>query len=204
MSGKGYVHWNADFFRGLPYLGGYELSRRFGDGFSWDESEGVFLLPTHGKTTIIQQPYVGESRPLELSAIEFKIPRLAVAEEDWFKVRRVKAKGAGAYFVPYLWTEEVFEAVNGQQYILGRKVAWSIAPGVSSITHPARYFVDDVENGAAATISGQMLTAAATGTLAVRYMPAFKVVVGPIGHTVKQVNELQSQITLTEVLEIPG
>jgi hypothetical protein len=201
---KGYLYWVAPFFRGLPYLGGYELSRKFSDGLTWDENEGVFLLPTHGKTTIVQRPYLGTGRPLELNAIEFKVPRLAIDEEDWFRIRRVKAKAAAAYFVPYVWTEEVFEVTTSGTYTLGRMPAWGIAPGVTIVTHPPRYFVGDVENPAAATVTGQVLTSAVTGTLAVRYMPAFKVCVGRLSHALKQVNDMQTQIALTEVLEIPA
>lgn len=204
MSGKGYLYWEAPFLRGNPYLGGYVLSKRFAEGLSWDESEGVFLLPTHGKTTIVQRPYIGTGRPLELDAIEFKVPHKAVAEEDWFLIRRVKAKAAAAYFVPYLWIEEVFEVEVDGTYTLGRMPAWGIAPGVTDLTHPARYFVGDTETPSAATVTGQVLTSAATGTLAVRYMPAFKVCVGALSHTLKQVNDLQTQVALTEVLEIPA
>lgn len=201
---KGYLYWEAQFFKGLPYLGGYELSRKFSEGLAWEESEGVFLLPTHGKTTIVQRPYIGSGRPLELEAIEFKVPRKAVDEEDWFLVRRVKGKAASAYFVPYVWTEEVFEVTSGTDCTLGRRPAWGIAPGVTSDTHPARYFLDDVEDPTAATITGQVLSPTVTGTLAVRYMPAFKVCVGALAHVVRGVNDLQTQIALTEVLEIPA
>lgn len=200
---KGYLYWEAEFYRGLPYLGGYTLSRKFSRGFSWTDSAGIFVLPTHGGTAITQRPFLGENRPLELVAAEFRIPRAAVDEEDWFLIRRVKASGASALFVPYLWTEEVLDVVSGENYLLGRSVAWGIATGVSSATHPARYFLDDSEDPSAATISGQTLTALATGRLAVRYMPAFRVVVDSISHTVQDVNDLQSPLALTEVLEIP-
>jgi hypothetical protein len=63
--------------------------------------------------------------------------------------------------------------------------------------------VADVENPSAASISGQVVTAAVTGVLAVRYLPAFKVRVKSFSAKLNGPNDVDFTVALDEVLRVP-
>jgi hypothetical protein len=202
--GGGYLEWNAEFLVGNPFFDQSALLRGY-SALSWKESDVIFSLLTHAGTHILQKPYYGANRPLECPSFEFQASFEAGSETDYFLIRRAKRRGAAVYFCPYLWTEEVFDATSGEDYYLTRPLADGIVTGVTSTTHPLRIFLDDVEdNGSpSATVSGQTVTAGATGILAIRYMPVFKVVVSGLSDSLPAINGLDWQCSFNEAIEMP-
>jgi len=104
--------------------------------------------------------------------------------------------------------EEVFSGVaDAMTRYLNRPLADGIHPDVSSATHPVRYFFNDVEDTDAATITGtpkQTVNVSGVGgtpgTLAIRYMPAFRVIPSSFAENVSSPNDLSVTLNLQEVV----
>jgi hypothetical protein len=202
VSADGYLFWDSRFLRDAPFLDGTTLTDGLAE-ISWSETEGLFVLPTHARTHILQRPYFGASRPVESVAYEFSLSVTnAATEADYYALVRAKRRGAACNWCPFVWTEEVINpAVSSSTYTLTRKVAWNVVTGVTSTTHPALYYLDGVA-GAYGTLSGRTLTASGSGELTVRYMPVFQVVVSGLSESVSTPNGLNYSATLTEVVSL--
>lgn len=199
----GYLYWTTEWWQNFPwlydrYVGYFEES----SGLAWEEAEGVFVLPTHGRTHNVQRPYVGSDRALDVSAFTFSCQMTALNEEDFFAWEAAKKVGAPISFVPFLWTQEAFQATAGSSYQLARPVAWGIATGVTSGTHPATFTKDGVVDADCASITGQTLTAAETGLIIVRYLPAFKVAITSLKRNVNTVNDMVFSVSMVETIQV--
>lgn len=199
----GYLYWTSDWWQEYPWL--YDRYTQYfenGGGLSWDEAEGVFVLPTHGRTHNVQRPYVGSDRALEVAGMTFSAQLTALGEEDFFHWEKAKKLGQAVAFVPFLWTQEAFQATATSTYKLARPVAWGVATGVTSVTHPAVFTKDGVVDADCASITGQTLTASETGLIVVRYLPAFMVVITSLRRRLQDVNDMTFDVSLVETIDV--
>lgn len=114
-----------------------------------------------------------------------------------------EGKGEAVNFVPHLWEMEHFAGAGiGDVYSLCHPVAWTVAAGVSSVTHPAVFYKDGVIDADCASLGGtlsQTLTVAEAGDIAVWYMPVFRVMVKGLQSELRDVNGVFCNFTLEEV-----
>lgn len=208
MATGGYLQWTSRHLKDYFYLDGktYTVHQGF-DEISVAESDecGLIVIPTAAGTHVLQKPYYygGSNRSSARTFYEFQFKVMGYDEEEFFRLKRASARGASFYFVPFLWVEEYFPGAEvAVSYTLTRPVAWGIATGVTSGTHPAVYFKADVEDANCASISGQTLTIAEQGDITVRYMPAYRVICAGLSESYTEVNKVVMDVTLREVVAL--
>ena len=198
MATGGYLEWDRRVLVDYPYLDGRTLVGGFPE-ITWEESEGLMVLKMYDGSHRTQTLYVGDKAPTLKSAFTFNFSMLYDDEEDYFRVVRAARRGAVVWWCPYLWTEEVFNVTNGNTYTLSRPIASSVVPGVTAVTHPTTFYLDDTLDGGAASVTSQTVTAADTGELAVRYMPVFRVILAnPQRFEVPETGALLGSVQLIE------
>jgi len=208
MSGTdGFMTWDPPFgHAGLPadgsiYLDGYFHRDWPEAGIEWRADDGVILIPMLAGNNVVQVPYRGSKAPLIGDKQVFTGGFLVDQEEDFKQIEKAIAKGRAVYFCPGLWRVEMFPAVAGSTYTLTRPLAAGIVPNVTAITHPLTLWKDDVEDTNCATVAGQTVTAVETGEIAVRYMPAFRVVFTEYSRAIAGVNDLGVTFALSEFVD---
>lgn len=169
-------------------------------GLKADAAPSLFLLPTHGRTHIIQRPFAGSVKPKDYHALVFTVPTQAVDQASWYRLKRAKAKGGAFWFAPGIRQVDVFPATNGAPFRLSRPLATGIVTGITALTHPTIIFLDDEEDPSAATVSGQNVTANADGELAIEYSPAHRVVLTRFPETIEEHNKATATIVFEELL----
>lgn len=203
MSEAGYLTFADPWFDGQTYLDGRSFSLLDGpEGISW-QADGAALLArrTLAGTHLTQRRYLGATAPNARTTYRFSTSFLAAAQEDVRAVLAAEGRGEVVYFCPFVYACEVFEVASGSTYKLSRPRASDVVPGVTTTTHPHGLVLDGVLTPGAATISGQTVTAAATGTLEVHYCPVFRVIPGP-SWTWTSVGRLAFSLELQEVIEV--
>lgn len=210
MANGGYLYWDSRFLKDLPHLDGIDFStpnETLPNNVKWEpqEREAVYVIPTKAKTHRVQQVALGTDAPIVRRSYNFEATLIANDEEEYFRILRAAERGAVVNWVPFVWLEEVINATSAATYQLSRPVAWGIASEANSTNHPAiTYLADVVESTPAehGSISGQTFTAASTGVIAVRYLPAFRVVVDGVSHAVPVTNGLEFSLTLREAISV--
>jgi hypothetical protein len=201
---QGYLYWDIDFLRGSPYLDGstYECLKVPG-AFTWRDVGGSMLArPAVAGNHLVQKVFRGARAGNERTSFEFGIKMYGDVLEEYFGVKRSRARGAVVYFCPYVWTEEVFTAISGQTYTLARPWAGDVVPGVTSSTHPISVFLDNTLSPSSVTFSGESFTANDTGEIAIRYMPAFRAIfTGEFQEDLADVNDINVSFSLSEVIK---
>lgn len=208
MSGEsGFMTWEPPFgHAGLPsegaiYLDGHWHRDWPENGIEWAPDDGVILLPMLAGNNVVQVPYRGSKAPLIGDKQVFTGGFLVDREIDFQQVEKVAAKGRPVYFCPGLWRLEIFPGVAGSTYTLTRPLAAGIVPGITALTHPPKFWKDDVEDANCATVSGQTVTVVETGEIAVWYLPAFRVVFTDYRRAITDVNDLGCTFTLSEFVD---
>jgi hypothetical protein len=211
MSTGGYLQWDSRFLSGVPYLDGQAWTAHGTPlGMTWEESphDMAFVIPTASGEHVLQAPFSGVASSDQPSRYIFELPVQLIHEETYFRLLRAKRKGAAVQFVPYLWDEEHFDnAQVSDVFSLSRPLAWTVVPGVSSVTHPAIFYKDGAVDTDCASLGGtlsQVLTVAEAGDIAVRYMPVFNVVVRDVSSQFEDVNGAVATVTLEEVRRYAG
>lgn len=207
MAAGGYLAWDSRFLQGAPSLDGVDWTvHGIPLDLSWEEAPDgdLFAIPTASGEHVLQSPIYDPVASELPSRYVFALPLQVNDEEVYFRLKRAKRKAEAVNFVPFLWDEEVFKDLEiADTRSLARPVAWGVAAGVTSVTHPALYYLDDVLDAAAASLSGgppeQTLTALKAGDVAIRYMPVFKVIVRELSEVIEDVNGLSLNCTLEEV-----
>jgi len=104
----GYLYWEAAFAKTAPYFDGFEAPWIL-EGLSWEEGSGVYVLPTHAGTHVVQTPYLGATAPRARIAIDpFRLEIPADDEETYFRLSRAAQRGAPLDFCPFIWRCDVF------------------------------------------------------------------------------------------------
>ena len=203
MANGGYFFWTTNWFTSQPQLDSHTLSAIGGpDQISWTTSSGLIVVPTFAGTHVLQRPYYGTDAPENRNRVSFSVSMLCDDYDDYRAFARSAASGAAVYWWPSIYTTEVFEITAAATYKLTRPVAWSLATGVSSVTHPLDMYLEGVADAASGSVSGQTFTAAKTGTLEISYSPIFRVVVLDLQQDVASPNEMRISCTLEEVVTV--
>lgn len=202
----GYLGWESRFFSGVPYLDGTDWTAQGTPlEMTWEPAEGDerFVIPVASGEHVLQSPICDDAAADQLTRYTFTLPVQLYSEDEFRRLLMAEGKGTAVRFVPHLWCMEHFAALTiGAVRSLSRPVAWTLAAGVSSGTHPAIFYKDGVIDSNCAALSGtlsQVLTAAEAGDIAVWYIPAFSVVVKGIGGVFQDVNGVICTVTLEEV-----
>lgn len=161
---------------------------------------GLFALPTHGGTHVMQRLYRGDLKPADYSALRFSMTIRAALQAAWYAVKTARAKGAPFYFAPGIRQVDYFAATTGSTYRLTRPLATGIVTGITSGTHPTVVRLNGSVDPSAATVTGQDVVAAATGAISVEYTPAHLVYFASFNESIGDHNLAELNVTLEEVL----
>jgi hypothetical protein len=202
----GYLDWNSRFIQGSVHLDGVEWTDQgipLSMEFSEVEGEGPFIIPTASGEHVIQEQFAGMPSSDNPSRMMFQLPVQLFDENVYRRLLMAKHKGTVVNFVPHLWEMEHFAGAQvADVFSLSRPVAWTVASGVSSGTHPAVFYKDGVIDSDCASLGGtlsQELTVAEAGDIAVWYIPLFKVLVTGVSSQFEDVNGVVANVTLEEV-----
>lgn len=202
----GYLGWESRYLSSVPHLDGVEWTEQghpLGMTFTEAEEDEPFLIQTGSGEHVLQAPFAGVETSDKPSRWIFELPYQLISEDSFRRLKMAEAKGEAVNFVPHLWEMEHFsDAGIGDEYSLCHPVAWTIAAGVSSGTHPAVFYKDGVIDADCASLGGtlsQTLTVAEAGDIAVWYMPVFKVMVKGLQSEFEGVNGVTCTFTLEEV-----
>lgn len=202
----GYLGWDSRYLSGVPHLDGVEWTEQghpLGMTFREAEEDEPFLIQVASGESVIQTVFAGVDTSDKPARWIFELPFQLISEDSFRRLKMAQAKGAAVNFVPHLWEMEHFTgAVAADTFSLCHPVAWTVASGVSSGTHPAIYYKDGVIDSNCASLGGtlsQTLTVAEDGDIAVWYMPVFKVMVKGLQSEFQDVNGVTCTFTLEEV-----
>ena len=202
----GYLDWNSRYLSGVPHLDGVEWTDQgIPLEMGWEEAadEDAFLIQTASGEHVLQTQFSGVASSDQPSRWIFHLPVQLIDENVFRRLKIAKSKGAAVQFVPHLWDMEQFTGAGvGDVYSLSRPVAWTVAAGVTSGTHPAVFYKDGVVSATCASLGGtlsQTLTVAEAGDISVWYMPVFNVVVRELSAQFGTVNDVVYSATLEEV-----
>lgn len=202
----GYLGWDSRYLSGTIHLDGVEWTDQgipLGMQFNETEEDEPALILTASGEHVIQSQFSGVASSDKPSRWVFDMPFMLIDENVFRRLKMAEAKGTVVNFVPHLWDMEHFDGAGiGDIYSLSRGLAWGIASGVSSGTHPAVYYKDGVIDSNCASLGGtlyQTLTVAEAGDIAVWYMPVFQVLVRGLKSEFQDVNGVVCNFTLEEV-----
>lgn len=199
---RGYLHWTTPHYDpDTVYIDGMFVETGM-QGLSKKPSSGtLFHMKSHANTSILQQLYFGPEAPQRRDGVDFSVEFQVFVDELLEKLRSISSLSNWFYFCPFDRQADIFDAVSGSSYTLVRPLARSVVPGVTSVTHPDLIYLDGVLDGAAASVSGQTLTANATGVIRIDYTPAYRVVLlGDITERIGDIGEILVSMTLNEVV----
>ncbi len=166
-----------------------------------EAAPGLFVLPTQGGTHIVQRQYRGALKPLDYSALKFSFSIDARDEGNWYLLKKAKALGAPFYFSYGIRQVDTFSATSGQTYRLSRPLASGIVPGIDDTSNPTIVELNGSVSPSSATVTGQNVVAAVTGTITVTYTPAHLVVFSTFPEDIAGTNHAVVAVTLEEVLQ---
>lgn len=202
----GYLGWDSRYLSSVPHLDGVEWTEQghpLGMTFNEAEEDEAFLIQVASGENVIQTPFAGVATSDKPSRWIFQIPFQYISENSFRRLKMASAKGEAVNFVPHIWEMEHFAGAGiGDIYSLCHPVAWGVAAGVSSGTHPAVFYKNGVVDADCATLGGtlsQTLTVAEAGDIAVWYMPVFRVLVKGLQSELRDVNGAFCNFTLEEV-----
>jgi hypothetical protein len=203
---SGYLDWDSRFFGGVPFLDGVDWTAHgIPLEMTWEDSPDAetFTIPTASGESVLQSPIADDAVSDSPSLYTFQLPFQLHDENVYRRLMMARAKGTALQFVPHLWCMEHFAAQSiADVRSLARPVAWGVAAGVSSGTHPAVFYKNGTVDADCAALSGtlsQVLTVAEAGDIAVWYMPVFYVVVRGVSGQFQDVGGVMTNVTLEEV-----
>jgi hypothetical protein len=207
---EGFQTWAEQFLvpDGRVWIG----SRRFANFFEvaggsitvGNSDSPTILLPTAGGTNIPQKFYRGPKAPKSANFRNFGVGFIGDAPADFDYFKLAQARGVPQRFFPGYPEIEVWDVISGQTYNL-RRLPWNgiIAeiPGVlEDEDMPITFLLDEEADPAAASVSGQVVTALETGELAVKYYPIYQMTFGSVADVVEDSNSLVCSCTLNEAV----
>lgn len=198
-----YFDWNQEIFFDRVFLAGrffQNMNESAAGPLAWSDVPSVVIMPMHGGNHVVAHPYRGEDQPSAVSAKTFTPSLLADDEEDYYWMLSCVARGAAIYYCPGIPAVDSFQAISGNAYQLTRPQAIGVVSSVTALTHPARFLLDGVLTPGAASVSGRTVTAMASGTLDVWYMPVCLVVAQTPQEVVAEPGDLRMSLTLFEVV----
>jgi len=202
MASNGPHFWVNPLVNDPVYLDGRAFDPLDGpSGISWSQTSGLIIVRTLAGTHVLLRPYYGTGAPTGRDALTFSMSFLIANEDDYRAVQLACAKAAAVNFCPFVRCLETFDATSGSSYSLSRPLATGIVTGVTTSTHPSVILLAGAVSPASGSVSGQTLTAAATGQIGVEYTPCFKVV-PRISQEFAEPNGLVVSLDCEEVIQI--
>lgn len=210
MSGGGFTEWTEQFLvpDGRVWIG----TRRFANFFEvsggsitvGNSDSPTVLLPTVGGTNIPQKFYRGPRAPKSANFRNFAVGFVGDDQNDFDYFKLAQARGTPQRFFPGYPEIEVWDVISGQTYNL-RRLPWNgvIAeiPGVlEDEDMPITFSLDEEAAPAAASVSGQIVTALATGELAIKYYPIYQTIFSGVSDSVEDSNSLTCSCVLNEAV----
>lgn len=184
-----------------PFFDGSYFVGKMSAPVSWEPANNVIILPTLAGGAIVQQLYTGAKGPSIHQAYPFQLQWIVGHQEDYERLLAAKAHGRPvSLFVGYTACD-MFLAQSGSTYTLSRPIAVGVVTGLTDPPYSVRLLLDGVLTPSCATVSGQTVTAAATGEITVLYPPVHYVIVTTLKHKYTSVNNLQIDATLQEVIQ---
>lgn len=203
----GYLGWDSRYFGGVPFLDGVDWTvHGIPLAIRWAPSEDAqtFIIPTASGESVLQSPIADDASSDLPLPYTFELPVQLLDENTHRRLMMASAKGQAVQFVPHLWCMEHWDAQTASDVrSLTRPVAWGVAAGVSSGTHPAVFYKNGVIDADCATLGGtlsQVLTVAEDGDIAVWYMPVFNVLVREVSGEFQDVGGAMCSVKLEEVI----
>lgn len=202
----GYLGWDSRYLSAVPHLDGVEWTEQghpLGMTFNQAEEDTPFLIGVASGESVVQSAFSGVASSDKPSRWIFEMPFQLINEDSFRRLKMAEAKGEAVNFVPHLWEMEHFsDAAVSDVFSLCHPVAWTVASGVTSVTHPAVFYKNGVIDADCASLGGtlsQTLTVAEAGDIAVWYMPVFRVLVKDLRSEFQDVNGIICTFTLEEV-----
>lgn len=202
----GYLGWDSRYLSAVPHLDGVEWTEQghpLGMSFNEAEEDTPFLIGVASGESVVQSAFSGVASSDKPSRWIFEMPFQLINEDSFRRLKMAEAKGEAVNFVPHLWEMEHFsDAEAADVYSLCHPVAWTVASGVTSVTHPAVFYKNGVIDADCASLGGtlsQTLTVAEAGDIAVWYMPVFRVLVRDLRSELQDVNGVTCSFVLEEV-----
>jgi len=200
LSDRGYSYWEPAFDLDAQYLNGVTLQVKQMP-MVMPDGGGAVRLPMHDGTDVVFNVFRGINASDGYDRKSLSLTLLGHYQEDYWQFKKAKMSAAPVWYAPGYRVNDVFTAVSGKGYILSRRLADGIVPGVSEATHPTKVFLDGVDTPGAITIGGdkQSITANSTGEIEVRYMPVLRVIVTSVPDVVEAHNRLTIDIEMDEI-----
>ena len=228
MGSRGYQSWSSPVHRTLILNG--EVFR-VGSSFPhrWQRESAANVLPTHGRTQIIQSRIRGGSEPLSMSTVQDRIDFQVDTREELERLQYAASlTEGGAPSLLYVDSPitDVWALANrasGQtNFQASRRTPFGL-PGITRVTRPPT--AQTVDSAGALTeltvvaasppSAGEIYIPDATGTnfatfeapsamtgeyLRVQYNPELMVIVDEISYTLSQANDWAIELRFEEVL----
>lgn len=204
MISGGYLRFGAFTILEKAYLDGryFEALNEEGSPFSAKPSDGCVLIPTHGGTTGVQVPFLGDSAPLIGKSFDFTCGFSADNEDDYKALQIAASKGRPLDYAPGLWATETFTAFSGVACTLSRRSADSVLAPVDGISYAPEFYAGGGDNDPSlGSVTGSVFMPAATGEISVRYMGVYQVMVLGLSEDLSQVNDLVVTFQLSECVQ---
>lgn len=177
MASNGPHFWTNPLVNNPVYIDGRTFDPLDGpSSLSWSQTSGLIIVRTLAGTHVLLRPYHGSGSPTGRDALTFSTAFLIANEDDYRALQLACAKAAAVNFCPFVRCLETFDATSGSSYSLSRPLAAGTVTGVTTLTHPSVILLAGVESPGSGTVSGQTLSATATGQIGVEYTPYFRVV----------------------------
>lgn len=202
MSINGYGDWSREVLKSPPYLLDRHMFAIFEEaagGVSQTFAGGAAVVVDLEGNGHAQGFYRAAGKSLRADRLDMTVSVIVDEQDDLVTCKRAKGTPSGVPWCPYLWDLEEFDAVDAGVYALARPHAAGLVPGVTTGTHPPLILLDGVEDAGAATVTGTVVTAAATGRISVYYMPLYSVMVTALSEATTVYPVMTVQLSIEEV-----
>jgi hypothetical protein len=201
VSEGGYAEWDAPpFLLDYYWLDGAALSAK-SFPFAKTPALGVNVLVSRAGTGVLQKPYRGAKAPDAWTRYRFELELVADYRDDYLRFKTSAARGAPVWWSPGGQESDLFQSDGTSTYTLSRPLASSVVTGVNESTYPTTVLLDGAVDAAAATVSGQTVTALKSGEIEVQYTPVYRVAVVEASEAIVQQNELGYVVSLEELVQ---
>lgn len=187
----------------------------FYDGFlpqrmpPWDAEDletGLIVEPNAEGTVVLWRAWRSGTLPRAISRFRFSLLLEAHDETTWYRFARARSLAQPVWFIAGMRPVESFDVADGETIALSRPRASDVGVGsVDEGVHPTVFYIDGEPDTAPGTWDdAQNFTVSGyDGLLQIAYTPAFRVIVAAMPESVPRFNQVDSNIILEEVTQIP-
>ncbi len=202
MPNQGWARaWTNGFLRGALYSNGLTIALGQNEFQAVKQPSTLWAIATHANTHVTQKLYHGAEAPRLRQGFDF-VGKMQVGAQDIADALR-DAEVNGTYFLytPLDRRTDIFDATNGNSYLLTRPLASSIL-AVDESSHPTEILLDGVVDPSAANVAGQSVAAQATGVITIRYTPIYRVLALECTVSVPKFNAYDVDYRFSEVVRV--